>query len=50
MKLQNFAENHWLTADDEGKSLTSAVDGRTVANISSTGVKVALRQNSRRRD
>jgi len=38
MKLGNFAENDWYTATDEGKTLTSAVDGVTVANISSTGM------------
>jgi oxepin-CoA hydrolase/3-oxo-5,6-dehydrosuberyl-CoA semialdehyde dehydrogenase len=38
MKLQNFAENQWITGSDEGKELTSAVDGRPVASISSKGV------------
>ena len=41
MKLQNFAENSWFTAADDGKALTSAVDGETVANISSSGLDFA---------
>ena len=41
MKLQNFAENSWFTAADDGKTLTSAVDGETVANISSSGLDFA---------
>ena len=41
MKLQNFAENQWIVGSDDGKPLTSAVDGRPVANISSAGVDFA---------
>jgi oxepin-CoA hydrolase/3-oxo-5,6-dehydrosuberyl-CoA semialdehyde dehydrogenase len=41
MKLQNFAENHWLSGSDDGAELRSAVDGRTVASISSSGVDFA---------
>lgn len=41
MKLKNFAENNWFTAADDGKKLTSAVDGETVANISSSGLDFA---------
>ncbi len=41
MKLQNFAENDWFTATDDGKPLTSAVDGKTVANITSSGLDFA---------
>ena len=41
MKLQNFAENDWFTAADDGKALTSAVDGKMVANITSTGMDFA---------
>jgi oxepin-CoA hydrolase/3-oxo-5,6-dehydrosuberyl-CoA semialdehyde dehydrogenase len=41
MKLQNFAENSWFIAADDGKALTSAVDGETVANISSSGLDFA---------
>ena len=38
MKLGNFAENDWFTAADEGRTLASAVDGETVASLSSTGM------------
>jgi len=41
MKLQNFAENDWFTASDNGKTLTSAVDGKTVASITSLGLDFA---------
>ena len=41
MKLQNFAENGWFTAADDGKALTSAVDGEMVARISSSGLDFA---------
>jgi oxepin-CoA hydrolase/3-oxo-5,6-dehydrosuberyl-CoA semialdehyde dehydrogenase len=41
MKLQNFAENQWIVGNDSGKPLTSAVDGRPVASISSAGVDFA---------
>ena len=41
MKLQNFAENSWFTAADDGKALTSAVDGEMVASISSSGLDFA---------
>ncbi|MBT6209973.1 MAG: phenylacetic acid degradation bifunctional protein PaaZ [Woeseia sp.] len=39
MKLQNFVENHWVEGSDEGKPLASAIDGRTIAAISSKGVE-----------
>ena len=38
MKLQNYAENQWIEGADDGKPLASAVDGRTVAMISSAGI------------
>ncbi|MED5420557.1 MAG: phenylacetic acid degradation bifunctional protein PaaZ [Pseudomonadota bacterium] len=38
MKLQNFAENQWITGDGDGRALTSAVDGRMVATITSDGI------------
>ncbi|MDH5501857.1 MAG: phenylacetic acid degradation bifunctional protein PaaZ, partial [Gammaproteobacteria bacterium] len=38
MKLQSFAENRWHTAADDGRPLPSAVDGSTVATISSHGL------------
>ena len=40
-KLQNFTENRWISGDDAGKELVSAVDGRPVASISSSGVDFA---------
>lgn len=41
MKLQNFAENEWFTAGDDGRVLRSAVDGEPVASITSTGLDFA---------
>ncbi|WP_430335913.1 phenylacetic acid degradation bifunctional protein PaaZ [Rhodococcus sp. ACT016] len=38
--LQSYAQGRWHTAPDEGTPLLSAVDGREVARISSTGVDV----------
>ena len=38
MKLQNFAENQWIVGDGDGRALTSAVDGRMVATITSDGI------------
>lgn len=38
MKLQNFAENSWFTAEGDGKVLTSAVNGEPIASISSAGL------------
>ena len=38
MKLQNYAENQWIEGADDGKPLASAVDGRTVAMISSARI------------
>ena len=49
MKLQNFAENHWFTADDDGRPLRSAVDGTTVASISSNGMDFAAMLDYARR-
>ncbi len=49
MKLQNFAENSWFTAADDGRALTSAVDGETVANISSSGLDFAAMLDYARR-
>ncbi len=49
MKLQNFAENDWFTAADDGKALTSAVDGKMVANITSSGLDFAAMLDYARR-
>jgi len=38
MKLENFAENHWVAGSGAGRELRSAIDGRTIARISSDGV------------
>ena len=41
MKLQNFVQNHWVSGNDGGKELLSAVDSSTIATISSSGVNFA---------
>lgn len=41
MKLQNYAAGAWVAGDDVGQELTSAVDGRPIASISSRGVDFA---------
>jgi len=41
MKLQNFVQNKWLAGSGEGSALTSAVDSRPLATISSEGVDFA---------
>ena len=38
MKLQNYAIDRWTDGEDDGKELTSAVDGTTVALITSKGI------------
>jgi len=38
MKLQNFAANEWVSGDDDGRELLSAVDGRPIASITSQGL------------
>ena len=49
MKLQNFAENRWVSGTDDGVDLRSAVDGRPVASISSSGVDfTAMLDHARR--
>jgi len=49
MKLQNFAENRWVSGTDDGVDLRSAVDGRPVASISSSGVDFAAMLDHARR-
>ena len=49
MKLQNFAENIWFSGSDDGRVLTSAVDGKTVATITSSGVDFAAMLDYARR-
>jgi oxepin-CoA hydrolase/3-oxo-5,6-dehydrosuberyl-CoA semialdehyde dehydrogenase len=41
MKLQNFAADQWVSGDDEGTELLSAVDGSEVARITSNGIDFA---------
>ncbi len=41
MKLQNYASGAWLEGSDNGRELTSAVDGRPIASISSDGIDFA---------
>ena len=41
MKLQNFALNNWISGDDAGKELLSAVDGSKIARITSKGIDFA---------
>lgn len=41
MKLHNFALDEWLPGNDEGRTLSSAVDGRAIASISSRGIDFA---------
>ena len=41
MKLQNYAAGAWVEGSDDGRELTSAVDGRPIATISSSGVDFA---------
>ncbi|MDH5346170.1 MAG: phenylacetic acid degradation bifunctional protein PaaZ, partial [Gammaproteobacteria bacterium] len=38
MKLGNFAKNQWVEGEGKGRTLSSAIDGSTVASISSDGV------------
>ncbi len=41
MKLENFAHNRWAAGKGDGTPLTSAVDGRTIARLSSDGLDFA---------
>ncbi len=41
MKLQNYASGAWIEGSDDGRELTSAVDGRPIASISSDGIDFA---------
>jgi oxepin-CoA hydrolase/3-oxo-5,6-dehydrosuberyl-CoA semialdehyde dehydrogenase len=41
MRLQNYALDTWVEGDDAGRELTSAVDGRPIASISSGGIDFA---------
>ena len=41
MKLQNYASGAWLEGSDDGRELTSAVDSRPIASITSSGIDFA---------
>ena len=41
MKLQNYAADAWIECGPDGRELTSAVDGRPIASISSDGIDFA---------
>jgi len=49
MKLENFAENSWVAGSDAGKELRSAVDGSTVASITSKDIDFAAMLDYARR-
>ncbi len=49
MKLENFAENQWIAGAGDGRELKSAVDGRTIASITSDGVDFAAMLDYARR-
>ncbi|MDX1405348.1 MAG: phenylacetic acid degradation bifunctional protein PaaZ [Woeseiaceae bacterium] len=49
MNLANFAENRWFTAAEQGKPLTSAVDGEAIASITSSGLDFAAMLDYARR-
>jgi oxepin-CoA hydrolase/3-oxo-5,6-dehydrosuberyl-CoA semialdehyde dehydrogenase len=41
MKLQNYATNTWVAGSGAGQLLTSAVDGRSIASLTSDGLDFA---------
>ncbi|SVB24397.1 uncharacterized protein METZ01_LOCUS177251, partial [marine metagenome] len=49
MKLQNFAENQWVSGADDGNQLRSAIDGSIVATIDTTGINFKGMLNYARR-
>ncbi len=49
MKLQSFAEARWHVPDGDGKPLPSAVDGSTVATVSSSGLDFSAMHSYARR-
>ena len=49
MQLQSFAENNWLSGQGDGRVLTSAVDGKTLATITSSSVDFAAMLDYARR-
>lgn len=49
MKLQNFAQNAWVPGTGDGSALTSAVDGRQIATLTSEGLDFAAMLDHARR-
>ncbi len=49
MKLRSFAEERWHVPDGDGKPLSSAVDGSTVATVSSLGLDFSAMHSYARR-
>jgi oxepin-CoA hydrolase/3-oxo-5,6-dehydrosuberyl-CoA semialdehyde dehydrogenase len=49
VKLQSFAEARWHVPDGDGKPLPSAVDGSTVATVSSSGLDFSAMHSYARR-
>jgi oxepin-CoA hydrolase/3-oxo-5,6-dehydrosuberyl-CoA semialdehyde dehydrogenase len=49
MELKSFARNTWVSGDGEGQALASAVDGRTIATLSSIGLDFAAMLDFARR-
>ncbi|HEX7719846.1 MAG TPA: hypothetical protein VF389_08570, partial [Woeseiaceae bacterium] len=41
MQLKNFALNGWVAGNSDAAALRSAVDGRTIATLSSSGLDFA---------
>ena len=49
MQLQSFVGNGWVSGGGDGQPLASAVDGRTIATLSSTGIDFAAMLDFARR-
>jgi oxepin-CoA hydrolase/3-oxo-5,6-dehydrosuberyl-CoA semialdehyde dehydrogenase len=49
MQLMSFARNAWVSGDGDGQALASAVDGRTIAMLSSIGLDFAAMLDFARR-
>jgi oxepin-CoA hydrolase/3-oxo-5,6-dehydrosuberyl-CoA semialdehyde dehydrogenase len=49
MKLENYAMNTWRAGGGDGQMLTSAVDGRSIASLTSDGLDFAAMLDYARR-
>jgi len=49
MQLMSFARGAWIPGDGDGQALASAVDGRTIATLSSIGLDFAVMLDFARR-